>query len=118
MKYSLQLVMAILICALISGCGTRMKNVLRECDKGQNFSSYSYCIKSTYDRKGTRPNSTSVRSFYANLDAITEAYNNQEISAIKAKSMTYDSFMRTVQAENNRSAPAYCQVIGSSVICY
>jgi hypothetical protein len=79
-----------------------MKDVLRECDRGQNFDSYAYCIKSTYNKNGNNPNHAAVRAFYANLDMISEAYSAKKITDAQAKSYAYDSFMRTIQASNDR----------------
>jgi hypothetical protein len=87
---------------LLMSCGTLMQDVMRSCDRGQNFDVYAYCIKATYSQSGNRPNSSSVRAFYANLDMISEAYREKRVSDAQAKSMAYDSFMRTVQAENDR----------------
>jgi len=79
-----------------------MKDVMRECDRGQQFDAYAYCIKSTYNAKGNTPNNTAVRAFYANLDMIAEAYRTRRISDAQAKSLAWDSYLKTIQASNDR----------------
>jgi hypothetical protein len=97
-----------LLITSISGCGTPMKTVMRDCDRGQKFSQYAYCIKSTYASQGTTPNASAVRAFYANLDAITESYNNKQLTEAQAKSEAYNAFLRTVQASNDRNQSISC----------
>ena len=103
MKQIIKWIAILLSILLITSCGALMQDVMRSCDRGQNFDSYAYCIKATYSQSGNRPNANSVRAFYANLDMISEAYRGKRVSDAQAKSMAYDSFLRTVQADNDRS---------------
>lgn len=108
-----RLVMGCVVIVMLAGCGTMMKNVMRECDRGQRFDVYVSCIKTTYSRKGSKPNATEVRAFYANLDMLNEAYKNGRISDAQAKSMAWDSFMRTIQASNDRDDAAAMYMMNS-----
>jgi len=83
-----------------------MQVVMNECDQGQSFDSYVYCVKSTYQSQGTMPNSSAVRAFYANLDAVNEAFLNKTITQVQAKKLTYDAYMSTVHADNVRNQAA------------
>ena len=94
----------ILTSICLSSCGTLMKDVMISCDRGQEFDSYSYCIKDKYSKEGRQPNDQIVRAFYAHLDAITEAYQTKKITNAQAKSYAYDAFMKTIQADNNANA--------------
>ena len=102
MKHLYRLFLSSLVVLMLAGCGTMMKNVMKDCDRGQRFDVYVSCVKSTYSTKGRRPNSTEVRAFYANLDMISEAYKDGKISDAQAKSMAWDSYMRNIQASNDR----------------
>jgi hypothetical protein len=95
-KLTISLMVSILL--LIGGCGTPMKKVMQQCDRGQAFDSFAYCVKRTYANEGTKPNDSAVRTFYANLDMITETYNNKRITEAEAKSLAWDSYMKTIQA--------------------
>ena len=97
-----------LLTSIISGCGTQMKTVMRDCDRGQNFAQYSSCIKASYNAGGVDPNHSSVRAFYANLDAITESYNKKQMTDAQAKSEAYNAFSRTVQSSNDRNRSVNC----------
>ena len=99
----MRIVLSFVLLALVAGCGAMMKDVMNECDRWQNFDSYAYCIKSTYNQKGNKPNASAVRAFYSNLDMLSEAYRAKQITDAQAKSMAWDSFMRTVQAGNDRA---------------
>jgi hypothetical protein len=95
------------------GCGTQMATVMSNCDQGQRFDSYASCIKSNYSKSGTQPNSAPVRAFYADLDAISESYRNRQISDAQAKSYAYQSYLRTVEAANDRSRAAAISYYGT-----
>ena len=99
--------MSVFSCLLLAGCGAMMKDVMRECDRGQRFDSFTYCVKSTYSQTGRSPNESEVRAFYSNLDMITEAYRAKKITEAQAKSMAWDSYMRTIQAHNDRADAAF-----------
>jgi hypothetical protein len=107
MKISKQIALFLLV-VIMYGCGTPMKQVMQDCDQGQDFVQYSYCIRGKYDSEGRHPNSSAVRAFYANLDAITESYNKKQISNAQAKAMTYNAFMNTIQADNDRKRSVSC----------
>jgi len=107
----------LLLVLVLSGCGAQMSQVMRDCDKGQNFSAYSYCLKDTYSRQGRTPNATIVRAFYANLDAIDEQYRSGRMTDAQAKSAAYDSFLNTIQASNDRNRSTVCQKINGILIC-
>ena len=112
MNHNIKKIILLTSIFVVSGCiGMPMKNVMRDCDVGQSFSQYSFCIKRTYDREGNSPNSSSVRAFYANLAAIKESYNKKELTDAQAKSETYNAFLRTIQASNDRNA-------SKSLTCY
>jgi hypothetical protein len=66
---------------LLFGCATTfsMDEVMSQCDTGQSFDAYAFCVKSTYESEGNTPNASSVRAFYAHLEAINEAYRNKKI---------------------------------------
>ena len=105
MNHNIKKIILLTTIFVVSGCtGMPMKNVMRDCDVGQSFSQYSFCIKRTYDREGNSPNSSSVRAFYANLATIKESYNKKELTDAQAKSETYNAFLRTIQASNDRNA--------------
>ena len=89
----------------LSACqtGKVMQVVMNECDRGQSFDAYVYCVKSTYQAQGTRPNSSATRAFYANLDAVNEAYTNNKITQAQAKKLAYDAYMSTIHADNVRN---------------
>lgn len=87
-----------------------MKDVMRDCDGWQKFDAYVYCIKSTYNKTGNNPNNLAVRAFYSNLEMIGEAYKENKITDAQAKSYAYDSFMRTVQASNDRADAAFMNI--------
>ena len=87
----------------LTSCGTMMKDVMASCDRGQSFDAYVYCVKSTYQTQGTRPNSSATRAFYANLDAVNEAYTNNKITQAQAKKLAYDAYMNTIHADNERN---------------
>jgi len=99
----LKISLMVFILLLIGGCGTPMKQVMQQCDRGQAFDSFAYCVKRTYANEGTKPNDSAVRTFYANLDMITEAYNNKRITEAEAKSLTWNSYMKTIQASNDQA---------------
>lgn len=101
------LLLAVFSCLLLGGCGVMMKDVMSECDRGQSFDSFTYCVKSTYSQKGRKPNDSVVRAFYSNLDLINEAYRAKQITEAQAKSMAWDSYMRTIQASNDRADAAF-----------
>jgi len=98
---------------MLSGCGTMMEDVMRSCNRGQNFDAYVSCIKYTYNKEGTHPDSSAVRAFYSNLDMISEAYRANKITDAQAKSYAYDAFMRTIQASNDRSDAAFMKYMGA-----
>ena len=87
----------------LTGCGAMMKNVMRNCDNVQPFNAYSQCIKTTYSRIGNTPNSAAVRAFYSNLDMITEAYLARQITDAQARAFTWDAYLKTIQASNDRN---------------
>ncbi len=87
------------------GCATTfsMDEVMSQCETRQSFDAYAYCVKSTYDSEGNMPNASSVRAFYAHLEAINEAYRNKKITDAQAKSFAYDAYRRTIKADNDRT---------------
>ena len=109
MKFLRFLSFAILV--LMQSCSSgpprkQMQSVLNECDRGQSFDLYVNCVKYTYQTQGTQPNASGVRSFISNLDMLSEAYTNKQISQAQAKAYAYDYYMRTIHAENARSKAA------------
>jgi hypothetical protein len=98
---SLFLSISLLLSACQSMTGMRMKDVMRDCDTGQDIVFYIDCIKSTYAVSGRRPDSPSVAHFYAHLDVVAEKYRNKIITASNAKLMIHDAFQKTVQAAND-----------------
>jgi hypothetical protein len=80
-----------------------MLQLLNDCDSGQAFDVYVDCIKITYHSQGNAPGIPIIKVFYSNLDMINEAYANKAITNAQAKSQTYDSYMKTIHAENTRN---------------
>ena len=116
MKKNLKILFALLATLSLAGCGTMMKDVLTGCDRGQEFGGFVYCIKDKYSKEGRDPNHSTVRAFYANLDAIDEAYRDKKITNAQAKSYAYDAFNKTIQAGNDRSDAAsanYLNALGA-----
>lgn len=113
MKKICKSIAVLMLPLLLGGCGAMMKDVMRECDRGQNFDSYAYCIKSTYSQKGNKPNDSAIRAFYSHLDMISEAYRAKKITDAQAKSYAYDAFMKTVQASNDRADTAFMNYMGT-----
>jgi hypothetical protein len=130
MKKMCKSIAVLMLPLLLGGCGAMMKDVMRECDRGQNFDSYAYCIKSTYSQKGNKPNDSAIRAFYSHLDInkpndsairafyshldmISEAYRANKITDAQAKSYAYDAFMKTVQASNDRADTAFMNYMGT-----
>ena len=95
----------ILLCAvssmLLASCGgmteKKMSEVMQDCDTGQKFSTFINCIKTSYKRN---PNSETVRSFYAQVDAVVEDYKAGKLSEAKAKAKAYELYDATVGAGN------------------
>jgi hypothetical protein len=103
----LRLVAAIAIGLTLTGCGTTMQTVMERCDIGSAFDTYASCIKQTYAKDGRRPNSASVRAFYASLDSLAELHAEKRLSSAQAKAAAYQAFLNTVQADNDRSNAAF-----------
>jgi len=111
-----KLMSILLFTLLLASCGTMMKDVMVSCDREQDFDNFTYCIKSRYNKEGRNPNNSTVRAFYANLDAITEAYRAKKITDAQAKSYAYDAFNKTIQAGNDRADAAsanYLNALGA-----
>lgn len=93
---------------VLASCGImepRMSSVMEDCDTRSDFSRYVSCIKSEYQRDRS---AQSVRSFYVQLDAIKEDYENGALSNTKARAAAYRAYDQTVGAENARiDANAY-----------
>ena len=86
----------------LASCGImepRMSSVMESCDTRSDFAQYVNCIKNEYKRD---PNAQSVRSLYAQLDAIKEDYESGLLSDAKAKAAAYIAYDQTVGAENAR----------------
>ena len=112
----LKLTAILLATVLLTSCGTMMKDVIANCDREQDYDNFMYCIKSTYYKEGRNPDSSDVRAFYANLDAIAEAYRAKKITDAQAKVYAYDAFNKTIQAGNDRSDAAsanYLNALGA-----
>jgi hypothetical protein len=114
MKNIIKGLVVLFLTVAVSACGTPMKNVMRDCDRGQNFTQYTSCIKSTYTSQGRQPNAAEIRAFYANLNAITESYNKNQITDAEAKSQAYNAFLRIIQSANNINAQIWRDAINSS----
>ena len=112
----LKLIATLLPILLLTSCGTMMKDIMASCDREQDFDNFTYCIKNTYYKQGRNPNHSDVRAFYANLDAIGEAYRAKKITDAQAKVYAYDAFNKTIQAGNNRADAAsanYLNALGA-----
>lgn len=104
-------ILALATLFFLQGCESgpprkQMQYVLNECDRGQSFDLYVNCVKYTYQTQGTQPNASGVKSFISNLDMLSEAYTNKQITQAQAKAYAYDYYMRTIHAENARSKAA------------
>ena len=108
-----------IILILIEGCASQpqvqqvvsnkkpMQAVMNECDVGQNFDLYAKCVKSTYISDGTRPDAPTSRAFLLQLDVISESFQNGNITQAQAKSSAYESYLKTIHADNlNEKAAA------------
>ena len=104
----------VLLCALVlTACNAEpaMHEVMQSCNSNSKFNAYVSCLKSTYKRY---PNRQSVQSFYAQLDAAVEDYNNGKLTEAKAKAKAYEIYDATVGAGNR--ARAQRRASGSTVI--
>lgn len=105
--------------------GMFMSDVMRLCDQGQSYQSYTVCIRQTYDAKGNGRNLGSVHAFYAGMDAIREANGKGAMTDIQAKAATYDVWLRTIDASNRANAasaranaPTVCRNYNGTMICF
>jgi hypothetical protein len=95
--------LVLFVAVSMTACGTQMRDVMRTCDRYTDFSGYAGCIKRIYTADGRSPNSLSVKAFFSHLEAIDEGYRQGKISNARARSLAYDAFIATVQADNDRS---------------
>ena len=75
-----------------------MQDVIASCDDIRDFNGYVNCIKDKYSSEGRDPSHITVRAFYAKLDEISEAFNSNKISNARAKNLSYDAYMNTIEA--------------------
>lgn len=96
-----------LLMLTLNGCANMpMDRVMSRCDIGtniENFSFYTYCVKTTYSKEGNKPNSAATRAFYSQLDVIDENYRQRKITNAEAKAYAYRAWQLTIDADN-RSA--------------
>jgi hypothetical protein len=74
-----------------------MHIVMQNCSTQSNFSDFVFCLKANYKKA---PNSSSVLSFYAQLDAVLESYDAGELSETKARARAYEIYDTTIGADN------------------
>lgn len=82
-----------------------MIQVIRGCDEG-HFPTNIRCIKNSYSRFGTGPNSSDVKNFYSIIDGIVEDFNNNKIGLAKAKAEVIKAWQSTIDASNKRNEDA------------
>ena len=86
---------------LLMGCNPTapsMSSVMGSCDGATTFNGYVNCLKNNYQRD---PNHSTVRAFYAQLDAINEDVQKGRLSTSKAKAAAYTAYANTIEAGNN-----------------
>jgi hypothetical protein len=88
-----------------------MHEVMQTCNSNANFDAYVSCLKKTYKRD---PNHQTVQSFYAQLGATLEDYNNGKLTEAKAKAKAYELYDATVGAGNRAAAQRAAS--GSTVV--
>lgn len=116
---------------LLTGCGSMMHSVMTSCETHADFNDYASCIKKTYETEGRRPNSATVKAFYARLNEIDEAYSYQQLTDAQARSLAHQVYMETVEAGNERirsraatinaanlSKMQTCTKSGNTVTCF
>lgn len=122
---------AILSSLFLSSCGSMMHSVMTSCEVHADFNDYASCIKGTYHTEGRRPNSATVKAFYARLNEIDEAYSYQQLTDAQARSLAHQAYMETVEAGNERirsraatinaanlSKMQTCTKTGNTVTCF
>lgn len=90
---------------LLVGCeptAPAMSSVMNSCET-KNFSVFNNCIQKTYTRN---PDGGSVRSLYAQLNAIEEDQRRGKITQTKAKALAYKAYDATVGAGNRSNRQA------------
>ena len=103
MKKFLRHTALVFVAVSMTACGTQMRDVMSTCDRYTDFSGYAGCIKRIYTADGRNPNALSVKAFFSHLESIDEGYRQGRISNARARSLAYDAFLVTVQADNDRS---------------
>lgn len=121
----------LLVSLSLTGCGSMMHRVMTACDVYPDFNDYAACIKETYSSEGRRPNSPTVKAFYARLNAIGEAYSFDRVTEAQARSLAHQAYMETVEAGNERirsraatinaanlSKMQTCTQTGNTITCF
>jgi hypothetical protein len=113
----MRLVIAISALALITGCAAQspkmpMATVLKKCDNASFAETYD-CAKSLYATDGTRPDSVSVRSFFAQTDVVRQRYDEKKFNDIEAKAEMFKIYDVTIEA----SQPRACFLYRGMMVC-
>ena len=99
---------------LLSGCGLKMDEVIRACEKEPSFTLYSQCIKTTYNnRPGNYFSGTKISAFYSTLGEIQESYAQGKMSEAKARANLFKVYIETIDGKKS-----YCQLLTTTVFCY
>jgi hypothetical protein len=89
-----------------------MATVLKKCDN-ESFATTYDCAKSLYASDGTRPDSVSVRSFFAQTDVVRQRYDEKKLNDIEAKAEMFKLYDTTIKA----SQPNTCIFYRGMMIC-
>ena len=89
---------------LIAGCAPQMSQVMNSCDGYKKFSSYVSCVKNNYERN---TNDSTVKAFYAYLDAIAEDVRTGRTSETRARAEVHQAYENTIGVGNRRKAQAW-----------
>jgi hypothetical protein len=85
-----------------------MSTVMNQCGAKyeSNFDNYADCLKYQYETDGTRPNAPTSKAFLAQVAVLKEMYKSNQITNAQATALTYDYYLKTIHAQNEKNSAA------------